>query len=264
MKIFKKLHSKTGASMLIALVFMMFCAFIGGAVLAAATANAGRIKSLNTEAQDYLDQRSVCMLLVDELQSGSYSKMSISVDDQLVTPMREHTVDGVAVFEENGAAVHTLTIRANDTGDGDNELQLLLYECAAMRYLQENIVDNKMQVTLEGFGDDINTVDDLSRHYNSDLQTFIMKITDPLGNNVDAFFRCSADEKTLYSLVIDFGEKTQMSIQMKATPDIGKTRTVDTNKTKRDNDIYTYFNRETYTSSTISWDTAFIEKGGLA
>ena len=38
-----KLHDRSGASIIIALVYLLICAFVGGTVLAAATANSGHI-----------------------------------------------------------------------------------------------------------------------------------------------------------------------------------------------------------------------------
>ena len=42
-KILRKLRSKAGESMILAMVFMLFCSFVGGSVLASATANAQRV-----------------------------------------------------------------------------------------------------------------------------------------------------------------------------------------------------------------------------
>ena len=67
MKIKEKLQSSKGASLIIALVFMLFCAMVGSAVLAAATANGGRVAALKSDQQDYLNQRSAATLLQDEL-----------------------------------------------------------------------------------------------------------------------------------------------------------------------------------------------------
>ena len=66
-KLQRKLRSRTGASMILALLFLMFCSFVGSSVLVSATANAYRVK-LYGEQQDFLDQRSAALLLSDELQ----------------------------------------------------------------------------------------------------------------------------------------------------------------------------------------------------
>lgn len=270
MKILKKLHSKTGASMLIALVFMMFCAFIGGAVLAAATANAGRIDALNIETQDYLDQRSICMLLVDELRSGDYNKMSMSIRDETLTPVTAKIVNNVPVFTENGTPQRTITITADENSSDINEMRLMLYKCAAMRYLKlnENGIDSGTNVVIQ-FGDDTMTKEELLKQFKANSESFDMKITDPLGNEINGMFKCSAAEENRYSLVIDFGDKTQMSIQMKATasePDEHKIEPEnDPNRKLIDKSQNLYSCTATvYSTTTIDWGTAYIEKGGLA
>ena len=63
-----KLQSKRGASLLIAMVYLVFAVFIGGSVLAAASANGYRIEHLSDQ-QDYLDQRSAAMLLAEEMET---------------------------------------------------------------------------------------------------------------------------------------------------------------------------------------------------
>ena len=74
-----KLRSNSGASMVIALVFMMFCLFVGGSVLAAATANGSRVEHLSDQ-QDYLDQRSAAMLIADELRANNANNQLIVHD----------------------------------------------------------------------------------------------------------------------------------------------------------------------------------------
>ena len=77
-KIQQKLRSRAGASMILARMFMMFCAFIGGTVLASATANAQRVAQM-AEQQDFLLERSAALMASDQLQleSGKYLRLSI-------------------------------------------------------------------------------------------------------------------------------------------------------------------------------------------
>ena len=60
----KKLRSRLGASLILAMVFMLFCSFVGGSVLASATANAQRVAQL-AEQQDFLLERSAALLASD-------------------------------------------------------------------------------------------------------------------------------------------------------------------------------------------------------
>lgn len=73
----KKIRSASGSSMPLALLFLLFCLAVGGVVLTAASANAGRTARLKVEQQDYLAVQSAARLMRDELQklkfTGSYT-----------------------------------------------------------------------------------------------------------------------------------------------------------------------------------------------
>ncbi|MEG0756662.1 MAG: hypothetical protein RR450_09705 [Oscillospiraceae bacterium] len=73
----KKIRSASGSSMPLALLFLLFCLAVGGVVLTAASANAGRTARLKVEQQDYLAVQSAARLMRDELQKlefqGSYT-----------------------------------------------------------------------------------------------------------------------------------------------------------------------------------------------
>ena len=71
-RIFGKLHSRRGASFLLALLFFLICALVASAVLMAAASNAGRIRSARTEHQLYLTVSSAARLLCDELTDCEY------------------------------------------------------------------------------------------------------------------------------------------------------------------------------------------------
>ena len=75
----KKLSSNSGASMLLALVFLMFCMFVGGSVLAAASANGSRAARQKENQQAYLSQRSASLLLADLLKGDENSAMQLTL-----------------------------------------------------------------------------------------------------------------------------------------------------------------------------------------
>lgn len=78
-KIMQKLHSRSGASMLLAMVFIMFCTFIGGTVLAAATANGSRVAKLTHSQQAYLSQRSAALVLADQLTKDADNGLQLTI-----------------------------------------------------------------------------------------------------------------------------------------------------------------------------------------
>lgn len=68
----RKWNSSRGASILLALLFLLVCMMVGASVLAAAASNAGKIQSNKKEQQKYLTLSSAMSLLIDELESVEY------------------------------------------------------------------------------------------------------------------------------------------------------------------------------------------------
>ena len=68
----KKWNSCRGASILLALLFMLVCMMVGASVLMAAASNAGKIKSNRDEQQKYLTLSSALNLVIDELANVKY------------------------------------------------------------------------------------------------------------------------------------------------------------------------------------------------
>ena len=64
--------------MLMAMVFLMFCLFIGGSVLAAATANGSRMAHMVSDQQEYLSQRSALAVIAEMItpQEGNVLRIS--------------------------------------------------------------------------------------------------------------------------------------------------------------------------------------------
>lgn len=68
----KKWNSSRGASILMALLFLVICMMVGASVLMAASSNAGKVRSNREEHQRYLALSSALTLLCDELESVEY------------------------------------------------------------------------------------------------------------------------------------------------------------------------------------------------
>ena len=62
----EKLHSRTGASLLIALLFFLVAMTVGAVVLTAASANAGRVQKSRQEQQNYLAVASAAELVKED------------------------------------------------------------------------------------------------------------------------------------------------------------------------------------------------------
>ena len=149
----RKLRSKTGASMLIAILFMMFCLFVGGSVLAAASANGYRVAHMSDQ-QDFLSQRSASVLIADEIDNGLATldqKLTLIVKDVAITTQPLKSLPGGG-WEHEGAATTDRSILFEAPFDETNSMtvmQRLLYETAVCRYLMEYGTTGEIQ--LEGF-----------------------------------------------------------------------------------------------------------------
>lgn len=69
----RKLKSSSGASMLLALVFLLLSAVVSASVLMAAVSNAGRSRSKLEEHQKYLALSSALTLLSDDIRQAEYT-----------------------------------------------------------------------------------------------------------------------------------------------------------------------------------------------
>lgn len=69
----EKLHSRSGASILFAILIFMLCVLAGTAALTAAGANAGRYTHLEAEQQEYLSVASAVQLLKEEIVGMEYN-----------------------------------------------------------------------------------------------------------------------------------------------------------------------------------------------
>ncbi len=68
----EKLKSRRGASILLALLFLLVCVLVAMSVLMAAASNAGKIRSNREEQQKYFTLTSALNLIVDELEAAEY------------------------------------------------------------------------------------------------------------------------------------------------------------------------------------------------
>ena len=79
-----KLCNQKGVSLIIAMVFMLICLFVGGSVLVAATMNTSRMRHVPKQ-QQFLDQRSAAMLIADELKVDADTSLQIIVREREIT-----------------------------------------------------------------------------------------------------------------------------------------------------------------------------------
>ena len=132
----RKLHSKQGASLLIAMVYLIFAVFIGGSVLAAASANGYRIEHLSDQ-QDYLNQRSAALMLAEEMDFGTVSNISLdarysttTIQPVIIKPNGEIVNNG-----DDVEVTYALSFKINYNGKVD-ALHRVMFESAILRYIR--------------------------------------------------------------------------------------------------------------------------------
>lgn len=128
----RKLESKSGAAMLIALIFLLLCSMAGSVVLAASSTSSGRLSNLKKNEQSYYTLSSAAKLLKKEIEGEKYSRYQIFLQDEaqpIVEDYNEEPQNELKnllqkaadyIFEANGNAVDatyvdTLTIETSDT-----------------------------------------------------------------------------------------------------------------------------------------------------
>ena len=280
MKIKEKLQSSKGASLIIALVFMLFCAMVGSAVLAAATANGGRVAALKSDQQDYLNQRSAATLLQDEL---TISEPQLVITKTTTTTTR-YTVGNGGVTTQIGNAVKETTFNFDVSGSIQTKLDQLLFESAILRYFQQNdMMDYYDKEVITGFNvpqadnetlaikapnqfimyDDKNIKESPIAKLNVKLSEgtvgALTNVTD-----FTATVGCSGNKDNLYCFLVDFGNETtegMLSLRMYAS--VSDPRTVkgtEQDADETDSSILVKTDIETVTQ-TISWDSPEVMKG---
>lgn len=136
----KKLHSQRGASMLMAMIFLMFCLLIGGTVLGAATANGSRIEHLVIEQQEFLAQRSAALVMGDMLTASDGTELQLIIKDvqsydaenDITTHTVSYTSPGmVNITSEANFMQSILFDRVEDTYPQNTDLEIFTVQISA-------------------------------------------------------------------------------------------------------------------------------------
>ena len=140
MKMIKKLRSRRGASLLLAMVFMLICAFVGGSVLAGATANTKHLETLAKDQQTYLTQRSTVSLATELLDPGARRiqmivKKTANYDQMYVHEGNTWVKSGDPVAQPDSVEIEVRSLAGNKPY---NPLQRLVIECAILRYADKS------------------------------------------------------------------------------------------------------------------------------
>jgi len=285
MKKIKKLHSTSGASLLIAMVFLLFCTCVGGAVLAAATANAGRVDALKYDQQEYLNERSAALLLKEQFEDSYQIRIERNTTEEV--PVIFLSGGGIKIDGETVKTVNT-TIKVGTTDSGvnvTNPVERIMYECAILRYLKVNQIKTptggtaEQNIAIQGFfynGEQITAVQDFWIWKQNTIDINLQKANatmdinlsgEGIDSSITATLYCTDKEDYLYDFYVDFAqrdangiatEKAQLTLHMNASVGEnsvgGSVVELDTANNKRVS--------STYDNTTISWDAPVIDKGG--
>ena len=250
-----KLSSKSGASMLLALVFLMFCMFVGGSVLAAATANGSRAARQKENQQVYLSQRSASLLLADMLKSTDEAAMQLTIKD-------------VSVKKKNDAGETTTTRKLTIMAHGKTEvkkslLHKLLYELAISRYVEKNGVDITTASGITPSYINFNFLGQSGAYSYAppdENGTILLDLSEEKLNDVTAYYSTNADADFVIEYIDPDANKTPVEDEKNAQPQHSyvtmsmKCYTATSNPVTVDG--------VTTTTTIIRWDDPVIEKGG--
>ena len=115
----EKAEIPAGDPILLAIVFFLLCLFVGGSVLAAATANGGRIVNQKAVRQDYYTQRSAALLLQDQFSNAAQLNINMIAETKMTitsggttSVVLEKTYSTRFVESENQTKLQDLVSRA--------------------------------------------------------------------------------------------------------------------------------------------------------
>lgn len=147
-RVLKKLRDKRGSSMILALVFLLFCTFIGGSVLAMSAANSARIRDYGEQQQAFLDQRSAVLLLEDALTrqyrpavgAPLTAPPQMRLTAHIITQTTQNTrIQNGGIMEAVGEPTKRIvfSFSAADVEESKPAMQRLVYESAILRVLNQ-------------------------------------------------------------------------------------------------------------------------------
>lgn len=260
-----KLRSRNGASMILAMVFMLFCLFVGGSVLAAAAENGYRVEHLSDQ-QQYLNERSAALLIRDQLNPEGSNPLRLTIYEIKNTIQPVYVYDGgvvVDVPETSADVVEYVKIQA-PVINNMTPMQRIVLEAAVWQYMKESGMSqaDAHEVELYNFPAGVTRVDDFWYQYNlgnpesaAPVSGTITVSGDTRIADFDATFTCGTD----YDFSVDFGSLTQMNVLLDGYS--GRKAAVTTTNITSVNNQFARITSESRQLA-ISWEKPVIEKGG--
>ncbi len=246
-KITQKLKSRRGASLILAMVFMLLCLFVGGSVLAAATANGGRVADLNNSQQTYLSQRSAALLMADMLE-GDNAPFQLTIK----------------TVSTDAATTVTYSLPELPASETYSTLQRILVENAIQKYRFGRGSATGTTENMENFSFGEEPYQNNTAHlypaadYTGTFQITMADDENSVTETLTATFVSPAPETNValkskhFDMTFYFGTDSLISLYVKASFKDGLPITVTQDGTTT-----------TTTTTVIRWDDPVIEKGGF-
>ena len=231
----RKLSSKAGASMLLAMVFLMFCMFIGGSVLAAATANGSRVDHLKNDQLDYLSQRSAMLLMSEMLTGKDGEELQVIITD--VTTATAAT-EGAEAQSKRTITFTCPTLSSDET---PSILQKMLFEIIVANYKGLENTTLKMDTLI--IAEPTNSQTNL---LNGTISTKVK-----IGDSTESLSANYSVNSSDYSVTVTFGTDSFVTLTMDGSIGTGSEKIVTIG------DVTT-----TTRTTVIRWDAPVIEKRG--
>ena len=276
-RIRSKLNNSQGVSIIIAMVFMLICLFVGAVVLTSSTVNSGRMKHTPKE-KEFLNQRSAALLVAEELRTNGDKSIRLMIHEGTVKKQP-------VVIEKNGtykvtgqATISNANVQFEvcmPEGVSMTALQRIALETTVLNYLNKNsisIADSSQVISFKNFkyaDQEIHGINDFwlkPEAGASPVPSGTIDVASPVPE-IDSFtvnYKSDASDQNLYDFIADFGSYSQLYVRMIASKGSNA-------EGKKDNiaasveEIDTV-NKQKVTTNTkltvISWSEPMIVKGG--
>lgn len=125
-RVWEKLKSRDGASILFAILVFMLCILAGTAALTAAAANSGRYSHLREEQQKYLTVSSAAKLLRDEIAGMTVTETKDEEGNVTYSGDDNKIFDLIKGLKKFGGSHDTLELTVSGPGDSNDEVTAVL------------------------------------------------------------------------------------------------------------------------------------------
>ena len=274
--VMRKLKSKRGASMLLAMMFMSFCVFVGGSVLSAAAANGSRVAKQAKDQQAYLSQRSAALVIADELKGHPDDQLQMTVVEKTTEttvkiPGRTDAVSANTTVSFELYPVEYVDASGIKTVVTKTEFQKLLYEAAVDFYILSDADLATVVPIFKNFDFASGHTYPHSLKKTGDVFKSELTVSDPIAEGAEN--KGSLLVNSDYDLQVDFIDDSKLSIFLNANVGTSEPVVVESSKEElvvegsgeeATTSTKVTTTKITTTTTIIRWDDPVIRKGGAS